>query len=72
MLTVIDCPDIAGANSPIFNIAGAKATIASVLNRPLIGHYILPSDLSSALISSYRWWMMLTLVSKASTHLEWE
>ena len=54
MLTVIDCPDIAGANSPIFNIAGAKATIASVLNRPLIGHYILPSDLSSALISSYR------------------
>ena len=35
MLTEIDCPIIAGADSPIFKIAGAKAPIAPVLNRPL-------------------------------------
>ena len=31
VLTVIDCPTIEGANSPIFKIAGAKAPIAPVL-----------------------------------------
>jgi hypothetical protein len=35
VLTVIDCPKIAGANSPIFKIVGAKAPIAPVLNVPL-------------------------------------
>ena len=35
MLTVIDFPKIAGANSPIFKIACAKAPTAPVLNRPL-------------------------------------
>ena len=37
--TVIDCPKIAGANSPIFKIAGAKAPIAPLLNRFLIIDY---------------------------------
>ena len=35
MLTVIDCPKIAGADSPIFKIAGATALVAPVLNRSL-------------------------------------
>ena len=33
--TVLKCLKIAGANSLFFKIAGAKATIAPVLNRPL-------------------------------------
>ena len=31
----VDCLKITGANSPIFKIAGTKAPIAPVLNRPL-------------------------------------
>ena len=33
--TALKCPKIAGANRLFFKIAGAKATIAPVLNRPL-------------------------------------
>jgi hypothetical protein len=49
VLTVIDCPKIAGANSPIFKIAGAKAPIAPVLNRPLIGSSLQPFLLESVI-----------------------
>ena len=36
VLTIIDYPKIAGANSPIFKIAGTKAPIAPVQTRPLL------------------------------------
>ena len=39
VLTLLDCPKIAGTNKPIFKIAGAKAPIAPVLNRSLIINY---------------------------------
>ena len=35
LLTVTNCLKIAGADSPIFKIVGAKAPIASKLNTPL-------------------------------------
>ena len=38
VLTVIDCPKFAGANSPIFKIASAEAPIAPVPNRTLYLH----------------------------------